>query len=196
MKVLQTVKDYGLNTVRFHSWCPPEAAFIAGDKLGMYFQIECSSWANSGTSIGDGGIIDKFIYDEGDRILSAYGNHPSFCMLDYGNEPAGDKQNEYLGKLINHWKANDNRRVYTSGSGWPVIPENDYNLIAEPRIQRWGEGLSSIINKEAPQTMFDFRDIISPYKVPTVSHEIGQWCVYPDFKEIEKYTGVLKADKF
>ena len=196
LKVLRTIKEYGLNTVRFHSWCPPEAAFIAGDRLGVYFQIECSSWANSGTSIGDGGVIDQYIYDEGDRILSEYGNHPSFCMLDYGNEPAGDKQSEYLGKLIRYWKATDNRRVYSSGSGWPFIPENDFNLTPEPRIQRWGEGLGSIINRQAPQTMFDFREIISQYKVPSVSHEIGQWCVYPDFKEIEKYTGVLKPTNF
>jgi Glycosyl hydrolases family 2, sugar binding domain/Glycosyl hydrolases family 2 len=196
MKVLQTFKDYGLNTVRFHSWCPPEAAFIAADKLGVYFQIECSSWANSGTSIGDGGIIDEYIYKEGDRILSNYGNHPSFCMLAYGNEPAGNNQNAYLGKLLTYWKAKDNRRVYTSGAGWPIIPENDYNLTSEPRIQRWGEGLKSIINREAPQTMFDFHDIISKYLIPTVSHEIGQWCVYPDFKEISKYTGVLKPTNF
>jgi hypothetical protein len=195
-KVLRTIKDYGLNTVRFHSWCPPEAAFIAGDKLGMYFQIECSSWANSGTSLGDGGIIDEYIYEEGDKILNTYGNHPSFCMLAYGNEPAGNNQNTYLGKLLTYWKAKDNRRVYTSGAGWPVIPENDYNLIADPRIQRWGEGLKSIINREAPQTMFDFRDIISKFTIPTVSHEIGQWCVYPDFKEIPEYTGVLKPTNF
>jgi hypothetical protein len=196
VKELQTFKDYGLNTVRFHSWCPPEAAFTAADKIGLYFQIECSSWANSGTTIGDGGIIDDYIYKEGDRIISAYGNHPSFCMLAYGNEPAGVNQNAYLGKLLTYWKAKDNRRVYTSGAGWPVIPENDYNLTAEPRIQRWGEGLKSIINMEAPQTMFDFREIISKYTIPTVSHEIGQWCVYPDFKEIAKYTGVLKATNF
>ncbi len=196
VKVLQTFKDYGLNTVRFHSWCPPEAAFTAADKLGIYFQIECSSWANSGTSIGDGGVIDEYIYKEGDRILGAYGNHPSFCMLAYGNEPAGINQNAYLGKLLTYWKAKDNRRVYTSGAGWPVIPENDYNLTSEPRIQRWGEGLKSIINREAPQTMFDYHDIISKYLIPTVSHEIGQWCVYPDFREIAKYTGVLKPTNF
>jgi hypothetical protein len=195
-KVLRTFKDYGLNTVRFHSWCPPEAAFDAADKLGIYFQIECSSWANSGTTIGDGSELDGYIYREGDRILSAYGNHPSFCMLAYGNEPAGVNQNAYLGKLLTYWKAHDSRRVYTSGAGWPVIPENDYNLIADPRIQHWGEGLKSIINREAPQTLFDYRDIISKYPVPTVSHEIGQWCVYPDFREIEKYTGVLKATNF
>jgi hypothetical protein len=190
-KVLQICKDYGLNHIRFHSWCPPEAAFIAADKLGMYFQIECSSWANP---IGNGGAIDEFIYQEGDNILKYYGNHPSFCMLAYGNEPGGMNQKEYLGKLVAYWK--DNRRVYTSAGGWPIIPENDYNLVPEPRIQRWGEGLNSIINSKPPQTEFDFRDYVSKFTIPVVSHEIGQWCVYPDFKEISKYSGVLKATNF
>jgi|WetSurMetagenome_2_1015567.scaffolds.fasta_scaffold00005_4 hypothetical protein len=196
IKVLQTCKDYGLNHVRFHSFCPPEAAFTAADRLGIYFHIECSSWANQGASVGNGGDVDKFIYDEGNRILNEYGNHPSFCMLAYGNEPAGRNQGEFLGKLITYWKSIDNRRVYTSAAGWPIIPENDYNVTSEPRIQHWGEGLKSIINAEPPQTMFDFNDFVSRYKVPVVSHEIGQWCVYPDFKEIQKYTGVLKPTNF
>jgi len=195
-RVLQTCKDYGLNHVRFHSFCPPEAAFTAADKLGIYFHIECSSWANQGTSIGDGGTIDKFIYDEGDRIIKEYGNHPSFCMLAYGNEPAGKNQNEYLGKLITYWKAKDQRRVYTSGAGWPLIAENDYHLTSDPRIQHWEEGLKSIINSQPPQTEFDFHAFVSKYNIPVVGHEIGQWCVYPDFKEIQKYTGVLKPTNF
>ncbi len=195
-KVLQTCKDYGLNHVRFHSFCPPEAAFIAADRLGIYFHVECSSWANQGSSVGNGGPVDQFIYDESNRILNEYGNHPSFCMMAYGNEPAGRNQREFLGKLITYWKSIDNRRVYTSAAGWPIIPENDYNVTSEPRIQHWGEGLKSIINAEPPQTMFDFRDFAAKYEVPTVSHEIGQWCVYPDFNEIEKYTGVLKSTNF
>jgi hypothetical protein len=196
LRVLTTIREYGLNHVRFHSWCPPEAAFKAADRLGIYFHVECSSWANQGSSIGDGGQPDKFIYEEGDRIIREYGNHPSFCMLAYGNEPAGKNQNEFLGKLITYWKSKDNRRVYTSAAGWPIIPENDYNLPSDPRIQHWGEGLKSIINAEPPQTMFDYRDFVSKYSIPTVSHEIGQWCVYPDFKEIAKYTGVLKPTNF
>jgi hypothetical protein len=195
-KVLQTCKDYGLNHIRFHSFCPPEAAFEAADRLGIYFHVECSSWANQGSSIGDGTPLDKYIYQEGDDIMKFYGNHPSFCMMAYGNEPAGKNQNTYLGELLTYWKSIDNRRVYTSAAGWPIIPENDYNLTPEPRIQHWGEGLKSIINREATQTMFDYRDFVSKYKVPSVSHEIGQWCVYPDFKEIAKYTGVLKATNF
>jgi hypothetical protein len=195
-KILQTCKDYGLNTIRFHSWCPPEAAFIAADKLGMYFHIECSSWANQGTALGEGSDIDRFIYSESDRIIEAYGNHPSFCMMAYGNEPAGNKKNKYLGSLLTYWKSKDNRRVYTSAAGWPFIPENDYNLSPEPRIQRWGEGLKSIINGQPPRTDFDYREYVSKFTVPVISHEIGQWCVYPDFKEIAKYTGVLKATNF
>ncbi|MCJ7446965.1 MAG: beta-galactosidase [Bacteroidales bacterium] len=195
-KLLQTCKDYGLNHVRFHSWCPPEAAFIAADRLGIYFYVECSSWPNQGSSIGDGGPADKFIYDEGDRIIKEYGNHPSFCMLASGNEPGGRNREEYLGKLILYWKSIDNRRVYTSGGGWPIIPENEYNVTSEPRIQHWGEGLKSIINAGPPQTMFNYHDFVSRYNVPTVGHEIGQWCVYPDFKEIAKYTGVLQATNF
>jgi hypothetical protein len=195
-KVLRTVREYGLNHVRFHSYCPPEAAFEVADRLGIYFHIECASWANQGSTIGDSSSLDRFIYDESDRIIKAFGNHPSFCMLAYGNEPAGRNQKKYLGQLIGYWRSKDNRRIYTSGAGWPIIPENDYNVTSEPRIQHWGEGLKSIINSQAPQTMFDFRDFVSNFKVPTVGHEIGQWCVYPDFKEIEKYTGVLKPSNF
>ncbi len=196
IKIFKTCREYGLNHMRFHSYCPPEAAFTAADMIGFYLHVECSSWANSGTTIGDGSSVDKFIYDESDRMVRSYGNHPSFCMLAYGNEPGGNNQDRYLGDLIKYWKSKDKRRVYTSGAGWPIIPGNDYHLTAEPRIQHWGEGLKSIINREAPQTTFDFRDFVSKYPVPVVSHEIGQWCVYPDFSEIKKYTGVMKPTNF
>ena len=43
-KIFQTCKSYGLNHMRFHSWCPPEAAFEAADELGFYLQIECGMW--------------------------------------------------------------------------------------------------------------------------------------------------------
>ena len=33
-RIFSTIKAHGLNHVRFHSWCPPEAAFIAADKVG------------------------------------------------------------------------------------------------------------------------------------------------------------------
>ncbi len=194
--LLDRCKQHGLNHLRFHSWCPPEAAFEAADKLGIYFQVECSSWANQGSTLGDGGPTDDFIYAEGDRILKAYGNHPSLCMMAYGNEPGGRNHSQFLEGLLDYWKSKDKRRVYTGGAGWPIMPANEYHNGPDPRIQHWGEGLGSSINAMAPQTRSDYRDIISQYEVPYVAHEIGQWCVYPDFEEIQKYTGVLKATNF
>jgi hypothetical protein len=182
--------------MRFHSWCPPEAAFVAADYLGVYLQVECSSWANQGSSIGDGKPIDQWLYKEGEHILEAYGNHPSFCMMAYGNEPAGENQVEFLAEFIDHFKKKDSSRVYTGAAGWPFIESVDYFNAPEARIQAWGQELNSIINKEPPRTDYDFEEIIQKVSMPYVSHEIGQWCVYPNFKEIEKYDGVLKARNF
>lgn len=196
VKVFSAVKAHGLNHVRFHSWCPPKAAFRVADSMGVYLQVECSSWANSTTELGSGLPIDKYIWDESKRIVKAYGNHPSFVMLAYGNEPGGPKYREFLTEFVSYWKENDNRRVYTGGAGWPALPANNYHNLPEPRIQGWGEELRSIINSKPPSTSYDWRNKTPGDGIPVVSHEIGQWCVYPNFKEIEKYTGVLKAKNF
>ncbi len=195
-RMLQVCKNHGLNHMRFHSWCPPKAAFIAADELGVYLQVECSSWANSGSSVGDGKPIDDWLYVEAGRILQEYGNHPSFCMMAYGNEPAGQNQVRYLSNFVDQFRSQDNRRVYTGGAGWPYFDSQDFYNHAGPRIQGWGQQLNSIINMTAPQTEFDYSDLIHNISMPYVSHEIGQWCVYPNFKEIVKYTGVLKAKNF
>ncbi len=196
-RILNICKAHGLNHMRFHSWCPPEAAFRAADEVGVYLQVEASSWANGkGSNLGDGNAIDEWLYKEAEDILDAYGNHPSFVMMAYGNEPGGENQKGYLRKFVGHFKAKDNRRVYTGGAGWPYLDNLDYYNNAGPRIQLWGQELNSIINSEPPQTLFDFNDTIQKTPMPYVSHEIGQWCVYPNLKEIEKYTGVLKAKNF
>lgn len=190
-KIYSQCKAHGLNHVRFHSWCPPQAAFEVADSMGFYLQVECAGW----TTVGNGGYSDKWFREESDRILKEYGNHPSFCMMAYGNEPDGANQGKYLSELIDYWKSKDLRRVYTSAGGWPYVENADYWDPMEPRIQRWAEGMGSIINAQQPRTDFDFADIIRK-NMPTVSHEVGQWCVYPNFKEIGKYTGVLKAKNF
>jgi hypothetical protein len=102
----------------------------------------------------------------------------------------------FLAEFIDHFKDKDSRRVYTGGAGWPFIESVDYFNAPEARIQGWGQELNSIINKEPPRTDFDFKEIIQEVTMPYVSHEIGQWCVYPNFREIEKYDGVLKARNF
>jgi hypothetical protein len=195
-KIFEIVKSHGLNHIRFHSWCPPEAAFVAADELGLYLQVECSSWANQSTTLGDGLPIDQYIYEESERIVRTYGNHPSFCMLAYGNEPGGKNYHQFLSEFLNYWKSRDSRRLYTGGSGWPILAENQFHVDPAPRIQAWGQELKSLINSQPPQTNFDWSGNISNQQVPVVSHEIGQWCVYPNFREIEKYDGVLKAKNF
>ncbi len=196
LRIFHVCKSYGLNHMRFHSWCPPEAAFTAADEVGIYLHVECSSWANQGTSIGDGKPIDKYIYDESKRIVKEFGNHPSFCFLLYGNEPAGSNQNEYLTNFVSYWKKRDNRRLYSGAAGWPALDVNDFNSMYEPRIQLWGAGLHSIINSQHPSSDYDWENIIRSQSKPVISHEIGQWCAYPDFKEIKKYNGVLHAKNF
>jgi len=190
-RIIRVCKSYGLNNIRFHSWCPPEAAFIAADNLGFYLQVECNTW----TEIGNGDPIDQFVMDESERIVREYGNHPSFCMLLYGNEPGGPNHVAWLTEFVKYWKNRDNRFLVSSAAGWPEIPENDYHNTPNPRIQGWGEGIHSIINSTLPGTDYDWSERISKTH-PTVSHEIGQWCVYPNFKERSKYTGVLKAKNF
>ena len=197
-RIIKTCKAHGLNHIRFHSWCPPKAAFIAADELGFYYQVECSSWCNQGTSVGDGRPVDKWLYDEADAIIKAYGNHPSFLLFAYGNEPGGSRQEQYLGEWVTHYRNQDHRRLVTSGSGWPLISQNDYHVTHQgTRIQGWGQGLNSRINSKSPETVTDYRKTVGRYpNHPMVAHEIGQWCVYPNFDEIKKYNGVLKAKNF
>lgn len=191
-KVLRAARAHGLNSLRFHSWCPPEAAFVAGDEMGFYYQVECAAW----TTVGDGKPVDPWLYAEGERILRAYGNHPSFVMMAYGNEPGGKNQKAWLGAWVRHWRERDPRRLYTSAAGWPEIPENQYHNIPGPRIQAWGAGLRSRINARPPETRTDYSSWVQARNVPIVSHEIGQWCVYPNFEEMRKYTGVLQPKNF
>lgn len=194
-RIIRICKAHGLNQIRFHSWCPPEAAFDAADELGFYYQVECPSWANQGAAIGEGRPLDQWLYREGWRIQAAYGNHPSFLMMAYGNEPAG-RDKEFLAEWVTYWRKRDPRRLYTSGAGWPMIAENDYHNTFLPRIQLWGAGLNSRINALPPETTTDYRDFVAQAGAPVVSHEIGQWCVYPNFDEMAKYTGVLKPKNF
>jgi hypothetical protein len=95
---------------------------------------------------------------------------------------------------VQRGKARDPRHLYTTGAGWPVAAGSDYHSSPKPRLQQWGQGLKSLINAEPPRTDFDWRDWVTAHgDAPTVSHEIGQWCVYPNFAEIKKYDGFFRA---
>lgn len=194
--IFGVIRSHGLNHVRFHSWCPPRAAFTAADEIGMYLQVEAASWPNQGATLGDGNPVDAWTEAETARILRTYGNHPSFVLMAAGNEPAGNHHKTWLDAWVERQQTADPRRLYTAGAGWPEVPHNDFHIRSEPRIQQWGQGLKSRINARPPETGTDYRDFIEARDVPVVSHEIGQWCVYPNFGEMEKYTGYLKPRNF
>ncbi len=196
-RIFKIIKSYGLNHMRFHSWCPPKIAFSVADRLGVYLYPESPLWANQGSAVGTGGVVDSFIYAESERILEEYGNHPSFIMMSYGNEPAGANQNTFLSDWVNHFKTKDNRRLYTSAAGWPIIPANDIHITSnDVRIQGWGQELKSIINSNQPSFNYNWKATLNKLDRPVVSHEIGQWCAFPNLKEISKYKGVMKAKNF
>jgi beta-galactosidase/beta-glucuronidase len=180
-KIFKRCKEFGLNNVRFHSWCPPRVAFEMADRVGVYLQVECGGWA----TVGNGDYIDEWFFAESERIVKEFGNHPSFCMMAYGNEPGGRGQVEYLTRFVDHWKAKDPRRVYTSAAGWPFIPNADYWNTPDPRIQAWGGELDSIINAEPPRTNFDFRKVIQDRTMPVVSPDSRQWSGGRDLSEID-----------
>ena len=196
-RIINTCKSYGLNHLRFHSWCPPKAAFTAADELGFYFQVECSSWPNQSTSVGEDRKVDAWLYREADRILAAYRNHPSFMLFAMGNEPGGPENGgKYLRPWVSHFKPKARNQMVTGGSGWPSISENAYHVTPLPRIQQWGQELTSRINAIPPATTVDYRDFVHQYACPVISHEIGQWCVFPNLREMSKYTGIMKPRNF
>jgi hypothetical protein len=189
-RIFEICKSYGLNHMRFHSYCPPEAAFISADKAGIYLQVEGPSWAKYSTTLGEGKPIDKYIYKETESILREYGNHPSFCMMAYGNEPSGNYVT-FLDDWLEYFKRKDSRRVYTGasiGGSWTIIPKSEFIVRSKPRGLKWKDN--------SPESIFDYRDRLENQERPYVTHEMGQWCVFPNFKETEKYTGPLKARNF
>lgn len=195
-KVFLTAREWGLNHLRFHSWCPPEAAFQVADSLGFYLQVELPLWS---LKVGEDEKTNKFLYAEADRILSEYGNHPSFCFLSLGNELQPDFN--FLANLLKYVKQQDPRRLYTTTSftfekghgDWPE-QEDDF-FVTQWTKKGWVRG-QGVFDAEFPRFDKDYSVSVEGMTVPLVTHEIGQYSVYPNMKEIDKYTGVLEPLNF
>ena len=197
--------DYGINHVRFHSWCPPEAAFAAADELGIILQPELPFW---GSFDDKDSLLMKFLHKEGENIIRWYGHHPSFRMFALGNELWGsiDKMAEFIADFRK--LAPD--KVYTFGSNYylgyqGVKPGMDYFTTCRVGGEGWGSynthtrgsfsfadaADGGMINHYYPNTQMNFAEGCSMTNVPIISHETGQFQIYPDYDEIKKYTGVL-----
>lgn len=242
VRILEISKSYGINHYRFHTCCPPRAAFEAADIVGIYMEPELPFWGSihgendEGFNRGE----QEYLIEEGKRILREFGNHPSFCMMSMGNELWGSPEriNEIMGVL----RQSDSRPLYTMGSNCfqfvPCTVENDDFFcgvrLSKERLIRGSYAMCDAplghVQTQEPSTMKDYDSEISADsanpqgggndtiqiqyetgvktvkasskgagftpKIPIVTHEIGQYETYPDFTEIDKYTGPLKARNF
>lgn len=189
--LFQRAKEYGLNHLRFHSWCPPEAAFEAADQLGFYLQVESPLWA---LNVGKDTTTTLFIENECKRIMESYGNHPSFCFFALGNELEGNF--DLMNHIISNLKKEDKRRLYMvttftfqQGHGSVPEPADDY-WVTQWTKDGWVRG-QGVFDTEYPNFNKDYEASLKNVEVPLITHEIGQYSVYPDLSEIEKYTGNL-----
>ncbi len=180
-EIFQIYKDYGLNHLRCHSWCPPEAAFRVADEMGFVLQIEPPLWDGYGLV---GSIPERaaFILKETGRMVESYGNHPSFCLMSLGNE-LGDGTDPYLAYLLDYLKKKDSRHLYTSTTHPVGMDRKDDFFVAAATPKGSCRGIK-------PFT--DYREQLDLLERPLIAHELGQPAMYPDYKEIGKYTGHLK----
>ncbi|WP_316788368.1 glycoside hydrolase family 2 TIM barrel-domain containing protein [Pedobacter frigoris] len=201
-RIFKIYKSYGLNHVRFHSWCPPEEAFEAADKLGIYIQAETiwiDWWMTSPPKdrpdmltkglpegLGKNPSADKFVQAELQRILDAYGNHPSFTMLCIGNE-LGNSDFDVMQEWVRKLKNGDNRRLYSVSTARKIMPVDDFSVTHNI------PGIGGTYGLQGAKTDYDLEKNYSRSTIPIIAHEVGQFPVYPLWSEINKYTGVLKA---
>lgn len=208
IRIFKIYKDYGLNHVRFHTWCPPEAAFMAANRIGIYIQAEASVWIDSWMSedmiikgrpemdtkghpkgLGKDSIRDSFVIAEMNRVVDFYGNNPSFTMFCIGNE-FGNADFDVLEQWLSDLKKKDSRRLYAISTARKIMKVDDY------MVTHYIPGVGRTRGLNGPSTDWDFEKAYSQMKIPIIAHEIGQWPVYPSWKEIDKYKGVLKARNF
>lgn len=202
----ETIKKYGLNHVRFHSWCPPEECFNAADDAGIYLQPELPIW---GEIDKDQKHLLEFLNEDMIGIMEEYSSHPSFTMFAIGNELWGDIS--LMKGFLDRGREINPDLMMTYGSniylGWKGHIEGE-DFLVTCRVGD-GEGFSThtrasfsyadadnggIMNSTYPNSSMNFSKAISHSPVPVIGHETGQYQIYPDFREVLKYSGVLRPD--
>jgi len=199
VRVLNIAKSYGINHYRFHSCTPPEAAFDAADRVGIYLQPELYHF---GTNLSKKPDAISYNIEEGLRILQTYGNHPSFVMFTLGNEMHGGR--DVRAGILRKFRAFDSSRLYAQASNYDfrdfrLEKEDDYwtTVRTAPTAAAAVRGSFSHadlplghIQTASPSTQYDYTKALENTPVPVIGHETGQFQVFPNFDEIKKYTGV------
>jgi hypothetical protein len=192
-RVLGVVKEYGFNHVRFHTWCPPEAAFEAADRLGVYLAPEAPAWVDdwgTGTvtkppAIGRDPKVTAFLRAELQRMSESYGNHPSFLLCAIGNEFGTQSTDwETVNAMVEEMKARDPRRLYAGCGARKNLPADDFWFTHHTGASTRGVGPA--------HTDWDFTPAVESSPVPVIAHETGQRPVFPDYDALlPKFTGPL-----
>ncbi len=203
IKIVETYRSYGVNCIRFHSWCPPEAAFEAADRLGVMIEAELPNW-NPRDAFNDDSCFN-FYKNELIRIIKSYANHPSFVMLALGNElHASDEGVDRMHALLRTARELDPTRLYAWGSNnfygnKGADPDSDFytgsDYYGEPLRFSGNKG---VINATAPNTCRDLSAVLGQirksYKKPVFTFEVGQYEILPDMKELSDFRGVTRPD--
>ena len=200
-EMLLKYRSYGINCVRFHSHCEPEAAFAAADELGMLLQPELSHWDPKDAF----GTEESYRYYRAELagLLKTYANHPSFVMLTLGNElQAQEEGRERMRELVKTAKRMDPTRLYASGSNAfygeeGCDPESDFYTSQSCKdvvIRGTFSGMRGYLNENYPSAdrTYDeaMAEIRKEYQKPVFSFEVGQFEVLPDFGELESFHGI------
>lgn len=200
-EMLLKYRSYGINFVRFHSHCEPEAAFAAADELGMLLQPELSHWDPKDAF----GTEESYRYYRAELVdlLKTYANHPSFVMLTLGNElQAQDEGRERMRELVRTAKRMDPTRLYANGSNAfygeeGCDPESDFYTSQSCKdvvIRGTFSGMRGYINENYPSADHTYdaamAEIRKSYTKPVFSFEVGQFEVLPDFGELESFQGI------
>ena len=200
-EMLLKYRSYGINCVRFHSHCEPEAAFAAADELGMLLQPELSHWDPKDAF----GTEESYRYYRAELagLLKTYANHPSFVMLTLGNElQAQDEGRERMRELVRMAKRMDPTRLYANGSNAfygeeGCDPESDFYTSQSCKdvvIRGTFSGMRGYLNENYPSAdrTYDeaMAEIRKEYQKPVFSFEVGQFEVLPDFEELESFHGI------
>ena len=199
--LLRRYRSYGVNCVRFHSHCPPEAAFAAADRLGMLMQPELSHW-NPRNAFGSE-ESRAYYRSELEAIIRMLANHPSFVMLTFGNELHADETgHERMDQLLELAHALDGTRLYANGSnvhyGWAGCDaKSDFYTSTgcrEAAIRGTFAGMDGYINRAYPNAKRNYDEsmeiIRREYSKPVFSFEVGQFEVLPDFSELSLFRGI------
>lgn len=204
-RILEVYRAYGVNCVRFHSHCPPEAAFAAADEMGMLMQPELSHW-NPRNAFASG-ESRAYYRAELEGILRMLANHPSFVMLSLGNElHMGEGGQAYADELLGLARALDPTRLYASGSNNHYgakgeNPADDFYTSVCYRghaLRATSSPMVGWLNEQAPDWRTDYAAAMQAIRAgsrqPVISFEVGQYEILPDFAQLEEFTGVTRPD--